>query len=337
MTRRCFLHVGTHKTGTSSIQQVLDHHRADLSTHGFLYPRAGIVPGMSGHHNIAWELAGSGDHRREYGTIDDLVTEIGHSTQDVVLSSEDFTIAFARLTDFRSFIERLKRCGLRTAIVIYFRNPPDYFRSAYFQILTAGCPVGFAPFISAMAEDRIVRWDGHAAGGVDVVRSLQELATDEAIDVIARSYDKAKTSIVADFLSVIGLTLADLRLVTETRENERATIGDAFAMFYRNRRGRPPDAHEAWLIARLAEALAGADVHMSDGARRMLQAKHEYQRRVLRQYGLDEPELGTEPGPSSAASDGAPCLEDVFSETTARFVEATARKLAAGDAPPSGS
>lgn len=292
---------------------------------------------MSGHHNIAWELAGSGAHQRQYGTIDDLVAEIGYSRQDVVLSSEDFTVALARVTEFRWFIERLKRCGLRVAIVIYFRNPPDYFRSAYFQILTAGCPVGFAPFISAMIEDRIVRWEGHAAGGVDVVRSLQELATDQEIDIIARSYDNVKTSIVADFLSVIGLTLADLCLVSEPRENERATIGDAFAMFYRNRTGRSPDEHEAWLIARLAEALAGADVHMSDGARQMLHAKHGYRRRFLRQYGLDEPELGTEPGPPSAASDGAPCLEDVFSETTARLIEATARQLATRDVLPRGS
>lgn len=292
---------------------------------------------MFGHHNIAWEIAESENHQRQYGTIDDLIAEIGHAGQDVVLSSEDFALAFGRLADFRSFIGRLKRCGLRIAIVVYFRNMPDYFRSAYFQILTAGCPVGFASFISAMAEGRIVRWEGHQAGGVDDIRSLQELATDEEIDIIARSYDRVKTAIVADFLSVIGLTLTDLCLATETRENERATIGNAFAMFYRNRKGRPTDEHEAWLIARLGEALAGADVHMSDGARRMLHAMQEYRRRVLRQYGLDEPESGTEPGPSSAASGDTPCLEDVFSETTARFVEATARKLAAGDVPPSGS
>ena len=81
---------------------------------------------------------------------------------------------------------------------------------------------------------------------------------------------------------MIGLTLADLGLVSEKRENERATIGAAFALFYRNRTGRSPDTHEAWLIARLADALAGADVHMRDSTRRMLNAKYEYQRQALR-------------------------------------------------------
>ena len=325
---RCFLHLGTYKTGSSSVQLTLDKHRTSLETLGFLYPRAGIVPELCGHHNIAWEIAGSPSYDRQHGSIAELISEISQSRQDVILSSEDFALALPLLADFKSFLERLKQCGLEIAIIIYFRNPADTLRSAYFELLKAGCPVALGPFISAMLEDQIVRWGNRAAGGVDIVGALRQLATDKDISIIARSYDRARNFLIADFLSVFGLTLAELGVETEARKNERMMIGGALALFYRNRTGRLPDSREEWLISCLADALGGDDIHLSDRAKQMVWVKYEDQRQFLRQYGNGELDISAQGARDSIAEwDTAPCLEDVFSVATVRFIEHTARKL----------
>src|SRR3954449_4869255 len=87
--RRCFLHIGTPKTGTSSLQAILSTHQDELRQHGFLYPRAGRVP-MGAHHNISMELSGARRFRSEFGTIEDLLSEIDGTRNDIVLSSEGF-------------------------------------------------------------------------------------------------------------------------------------------------------------------------------------------------------------------------------------------------------
>lgn len=326
MMRKCFLHIGTHKTGTCSIQWNLSNHRAELAKHGFLYPRSGT--GFPGHHNVAWEIAEHRYHDPKHGTVDELITEIGQSEQDVIMSSEDFILSFPRLANFQSFIERLKQSKLQITIIVYLRNPPDYFRSAYFEILKNGCPVGFARFIAAMIENKTLHWGQQEAGGIDTIVYLQQLATDKDIKIIPRSYDRVKNSVVADFLSVINLTLADLGIETEARHNEHAGISDTFGLFYQSRTGRPPDAHEAWLISCLGDALDGNDIHMRDRAKQMLLARYENQAQFLNRYGISEPaEPATAPGDSSSESDIRPYLEDVFSETTVRFIEKTALRL----------
>ena len=326
--RRCFLHVGTYKTGTTAIQSTLDNHRTALAEHGFLYPRAGIIPNLFAHHNVAWEIAGNSSFQPDYGTIDELIREIGNSKHDVVLSSEHFIQAFPRLTDFQSFLKRLKQCDLQIALVVYFRNPPDYFRSAYFEILRAGCPVPFGPFISAMLERRIVQWGNRSAGRIDVVDALRQLARDKDIEIIAHSYDRSQNSIVADFLSMLRLTPADLGIENEVRANQRPGIGEAFTLFYGNRAGRPPNASEAWLISCLADSLGDDEIHMTTHAKRQLLAKYDDQTQFLKQYGvpgLDDP--ATKGGVAIAESESRSCLEDVFSATTANFIEKTANRL----------
>lgn len=324
--RKCFLHVGTHKTGTSSIQNTLDDHRDDLAKHGFLYPRVGPFPS---HSNIAWELAGHELFQQKNGTVDGLIEQIRASTQNVILSSEDFILAFPKEA-FRSFIERLKQSQLEITILVYLRDPPDYFRSAYFEILKADCPFGFGPFISAMTDKKAIRWGSHYAGGIDVIDHLQQLATDKDIRMVARSYDRVKKSVVADFLSVIGLTPGDLGLDQERWDNPRTAIGNAFSLFYQNRTGHPPDENEAWLISCLADALDGREIHMSRPARRMLLASYEDQNQFLKRYGgieeLAEPEK--ELDDSISVSDLTPSLEEVFSEATVRFIERAALRLA---------
>src|SRR5262245_50995930 len=127
--RRCFLHIGTHKTGTTALQAVLDKHDADLENCGYLYPKTGRNP-FAAHHNIAWELLGDERFRREQGTLEQLINEISSTDRDVLISSEAFYICF-RQNKLEPLITRIMRSGFEISVIVYFRNQIAFSLSAY--------------------------------------------------------------------------------------------------------------------------------------------------------------------------------------------------------------
>lgn len=57
MTKRvCYIHVGPHKSGKTSIQWFLQENRAELLKHGYFVPESETKRG--GHHALAEGLAG---------------------------------------------------------------------------------------------------------------------------------------------------------------------------------------------------------------------------------------------------------------------------------------
>jgi hypothetical protein len=104
--RKCLVHIGTHKTGSTSIQGMLKGHRPELAQHGFFYPTAGIPSGLLARH-IAWELSGDHRFRPDHGTVNDLLNEIDESELDIVISSEDFECAAHNTAILETFIEAL--------------------------------------------------------------------------------------------------------------------------------------------------------------------------------------------------------------------------------------
>ena len=56
MTERktLYLHVGTHKTGTTAIQALLTTRSDAFAQAGLFVPQTGRIDEASGHYNIAW-------------------------------------------------------------------------------------------------------------------------------------------------------------------------------------------------------------------------------------------------------------------------------------------
>ena len=153
--RKCFLHIGTHKTGTTAIQIQLNNNRAQLAEHGFLYPKTGIPDRLTGHHNIAWQLRGDRRFAPNLGTLDDLFVEIDEFDHHVILSSEDFECAVGNLGDF---IGRLEQHGCKVAVVVYLRDQLSYCRSLYLELTNHKYHRTFSDFLSELIEHRMVRW-----------------------------------------------------------------------------------------------------------------------------------------------------------------------------------
>jgi len=156
------LHVGTHKTATSSLQSAFSRASADLARRGTLYPETGRIG--AGHHNIAWGLVGDDRFDSDAGYLDELAEEIRrHHPPRVLLSSEDFEYhndRKDRLLLLRRWIHRL---GYEPVVIIALRDVPSYIESLYSELVAHGLTQGFDDFVrDALANRRVViraLWD----------------------------------------------------------------------------------------------------------------------------------------------------------------------------------
>jgi hypothetical protein len=309
--RRCFIHVGTHKTGTTSLQYALSTRSQKLEGFGFYYPRLGrpsVAP--HAHHNFAWEISKDDRFQKASGSIDDLLAEVADVPHNVILSSEDFECSAHHPEQFTSFIERLKERQFEVIFIVYFRNQIEYAESLYLTMLLFGLDIPFAKYIAEILENGRFRWH-HWIFAFDYDEFATRLRRIDGVELIVRSYDTlAKGALVSDFLAILGLRPNDMEIVEDIYLNERCSMSQAIELFYRNRVRRPLLSQEQAALTSLFPH-AAAPVEMK--------SKHELierfaasNRRLINNYGIGEfkcilPErMGMEFGKRMS-------MEDIFS------------------------
>jgi hypothetical protein len=162
VARKVVLHIGTHKTGTKSLQNMLVENESWFAEQQLYYPAAGRLPG-GGHHNLAWELSGDLRFEPTNGSVDDLRRELrDHEPESVLLSSEDFESLYRRaepLTHLRSTLEGL---GYEVVVVVLLREPTDYVPSLYDELRKHGLRQTLDDFVAAILANGGVmfrNWD----------------------------------------------------------------------------------------------------------------------------------------------------------------------------------
>jgi glycosyltransferase involved in cell wall biosynthesis/spore maturation protein CgeB len=131
---RLILHIGSTKTGSTSLQNFLHSNRESLLAEGVLFPNAGFrvldddrVP-SSGHSNLFYQQ----------GAFDDLVDEIRENTSDTVLLSTEI-ISLIVSGHAAQYTEKLKEIlGLFSEIqvVVYLRRQDHWAESQYLDSVT---------------------------------------------------------------------------------------------------------------------------------------------------------------------------------------------------------
>ncbi len=131
MTKPLFLHIGLHKTGSTSVQRYFSDNQRVLLRHGILYPEVGVLHG--GHHEIAWSC-GTRRHERNDDLLDSFIAKIvkkasSSSCRSVVISSEEFESgrSIARLANLSRHFE--------VRVVAYIRKQDELLESQYNQHL----------------------------------------------------------------------------------------------------------------------------------------------------------------------------------------------------------
>lgn len=136
--KRVFLHIGTHKTGTTAIQKFLASAEGRLREDGVLYPRSGRPAedhgAQYGHHLLSWAIRKKKgvDH---YNDWKEVIGEIDAAKEQIaVLSSEDFeTCTDGQIARIAALLK-----DFDVHVVLYLRNPIGFTVSAYKQFVKGG-------------------------------------------------------------------------------------------------------------------------------------------------------------------------------------------------------
>ncbi len=126
-----FLHIGRHKTGTSSIQQFVNSSPDLLSQLNLYYPESG-KSGIA-HHDLAklFSMPTNKTTEAQQNSLNSpvlksLINEIDQQSANVLLSSESFQNSHPLMIK-----EAFKKYDLR--VIVYIRNQIDYLASSYAQ------------------------------------------------------------------------------------------------------------------------------------------------------------------------------------------------------------
>lgn len=83
------LHIGRHKSGTSSLQDYLFSNQNNLATQGVLYPNAGLA-GKIAHHDLAKFLNQNSMDVNKYRNLKRRFRQETKGFEHIIVSSEEF-------------------------------------------------------------------------------------------------------------------------------------------------------------------------------------------------------------------------------------------------------
>ena len=143
MAKNIFLHIGIHKTGTTSIQKFLWDNYESLLSEGFLYPKEIAVD--YAHHKIPWSLAERFKQNSiaKKATLNfNLVLKLktileSNKAENIIFSSENF--CFFTPDEIKNLFLMLKDHNVQ--ILLYVRSQDRLIESEYIQrVDQSECP-----------------------------------------------------------------------------------------------------------------------------------------------------------------------------------------------------
>lgn len=130
--KQLYIHIGIHKTGTTTIQNMLVKNKYYWSDAGLCYPSTCL---NGAHHNLPWELLSDSRWQAKNGTLKRLKREIERATYPkYIISSED-------ISNFsQEHIEILHKEfeKFNPKIIIYIRNQFDLIMSSWSSLIRKG-------------------------------------------------------------------------------------------------------------------------------------------------------------------------------------------------------
>jgi hypothetical protein len=160
-SKRCFIHVGTHKTGTTSIQAFLRDNEERLGAHGVIIPKAGRGEDAAGHHNLTLQLLGDHAFVAQRGGLQEVLAELqGSDKYTACLSSEDFSLASRSRETLETCRDAIAGAGFTPLIVMYLRPQISYCVSIYAEIVKNGNRKPFATYLEELAQYGSFLWNG---------------------------------------------------------------------------------------------------------------------------------------------------------------------------------
>lgn len=198
MTRTIHLHIGAHKTGTTTVQHFFHSNRARLAALGYLYPNACRY--QYAQHRLAFALKEMKDWAKLdvpdfQAEAEDLRAEIDSADlPNVIVSSEEFfALSAARIGQLAAAF-----AGFEVKILAVLRRPDELFASIYNQKVKDpknGFKVDYARFLAdprslstdLRFEEMLANW-AHVFGP-DAITAMCYEAHPDAVKLVCRALD----------------------------------------------------------------------------------------------------------------------------------------------------
>ncbi|MFL6505837.1 MAG: hypothetical protein ACJ8KC_10540 [Candidatus Udaeobacter sp.] len=208
--RICYIHVGPHKSGTTSIQWFLQENRSELLKHGYFVPESETKRGA--HHALAEGLAGLdvGEHRQPLVTKS--IQAIAETASEAIIISSE---ALEGILEIRKhaevFFGQIRKLNFEPKLVLFPRNQPQWINSSYaFSVMSFRRSDAFQVAALGFARSpgsRFSRW--------------VELADVYRLELIARPFTKETiaSGVITEFVTAVGINSSQFR-DSEIRRNE---------------------------------------------------------------------------------------------------------------------
>jgi hypothetical protein len=208
--RVCYIHVGPHKTGTTSIQWFLQENREELRKCGYFVPESETKRGA--HYALVEKLCGLelGEHREPL-VAKSIRALVETPSEAIVISSESLEGILRSRKHADVFFSRIGELDLEPKLILFPRNQPQWINSSYsssvksFRRSDPFQPLRFVQSVGA----KFSRW--------------LELADAFAAELIARPFTKETIAcgVIPEFLRSIGINSSQFR-DGQVRRNEAA-------------------------------------------------------------------------------------------------------------------
>jgi hypothetical protein len=260
--KTCYIHVGTHKTGTTAIQAFCAANDAALEKAGLLYVRTvRLAADLPGHHNVAFELSGDARFSAQEPKLADALAEIdGSRPPRACLSSEAFEYLHVMPDALRRLRDDLSDIGYRARIIIFLRPQADYIESLYAELVKHGSSIGFRDFLEIIVRDGVFRFADVWTFRFEyplLIAAFAEAFGEDALTVRAYDAHAKPVKLLEEFLDIAGVgsyAIDPACYESATHANERLASSGVLGLLARNRGASPP------------AVTVNAEVSCSDGA-----------------------------------------------------------------------
>jgi hypothetical protein len=230
---KCILHIGTEKTGTTSLQNFLVINRQALSQHGYLYPRSAGPKGYRTLAAAAYDSDRRDDLTKNLGIRSDaalrsyqasvlaqLRAELQQTSgiDTTIFSSEHFQSRLTRESELQRLKDIVAQLGFsEVSVLVYLRNPVEIANSLYTTSVRKGSTAGNPP-----GPDNAY-WRNICDHRETLVRWREVFGRDAIVPRIYNLTESVNDSTIDDFMTRIGLPLSQTSFVMPERKNEGMT------------------------------------------------------------------------------------------------------------------
>ncbi|MBN1638300.1 MAG: hypothetical protein JW866_05000 [Ignavibacteriales bacterium] len=198
--KKLYIHIGTYKTGTTTIQQGLALNERELMNHGYVYASTARTSGDNfNHHNLVHFLHNNKLFKETKGTWEELIFEIKNKEyENFIISSEIFcSMKKEEIEKIRDILP----AEIRVIIVCYLRRQDLILQSVWSQLTKNNMnKMDFKPWLKA------VNYKTEFTDYFLFLKKWEDVFYQENIKVRVLERDQLEDgNLFKDFLSVCGI------------------------------------------------------------------------------------------------------------------------------------